>query len=184
MKTHFKRGFTLIELMIVVAIIGILATVALPEYQNYQIRARVSEGIMAASECKNRVAEASQVGIAANKLPSWDATAYFGCTFSSEWVNMIKVEDNGRIIVFFSDALTPRAGVSNIDGAVILVPHFEAIPSATSRMKRENMIIGPDQKTIKSWVCEPMTINSRFYNSDKYRIMEAKYLPSSCKTPI
>ena len=54
---RIQQGFTLIELMIVVAIIGILAAIALPAYQDYTIRARVSEGIMAAGGCKTAVAE-------------------------------------------------------------------------------------------------------------------------------
>lgn len=52
-----QKGFTLIELMIVVAIIGVLAAVALPAYSDYTIRARVSEVILAASACKNDVTE-------------------------------------------------------------------------------------------------------------------------------
>lgn len=59
MKRSLQKGFTLIELMIVVAIIGILAAVALPAYQDYTVRAKVSEVILAASSAKTSVAEAA-----------------------------------------------------------------------------------------------------------------------------
>jgi type IV pilus assembly protein PilA len=64
MKKRIQKGFTLIELMIVVAIIGILAAVALPAYQDYTVRAKVSEVILAASSAKNAVSESAQVNSA------------------------------------------------------------------------------------------------------------------------
>ena len=61
MKRSMQKGFTLIELMIVVAIIGILAAVALPAYQDYTVRAKVSEVLLAASSGRTAVSEAVQV---------------------------------------------------------------------------------------------------------------------------
>ncbi|WP_313315636.1 pilin [Pulveribacter sp.] len=67
MKRTLQQGFTLIELMIVVAIIGILAAVALPAYQDYTIRARISEGLSLATAAKTAVAE-SFANVATGKI--------------------------------------------------------------------------------------------------------------------
>lgn len=69
-----QKGFTLIELMIVVAIIGILAAVALPAYQDYTVRARVSELMLAASSARTCVTEAYQ-GVGGSTIPTTVATA-------------------------------------------------------------------------------------------------------------
>ena len=76
MLKKMQKGFTLIELMIVVAIIGILAAIAIPAYQDYTIRAKITEGLNLADSAKTAVAESFQsgglVGITAASV-SWNA---------------------------------------------------------------------------------------------------------------
>jgi len=93
-----QQGFTLIELMIVVAIIGILAAVAIPAYQDYTIRARVTDGLSLASGGKTSVAEF----FASNgSFPADNDEAGMAANISGNSVKSVTVDD-GLIVVAFS----------------------------------------------------------------------------------
>lgn len=128
-----QQGFTLIELMIVVAIIGILAAVALPAYQDYTVRAKMSEVILAASSCRTSVTETRQT-INSTSLP---AGGDWGCEASqptTKYVKSIKTDDFGSIAVEVN-----TANLSQVSGSVFLVP-----------------VLGTDGG-ISSWECGPDT---------------------------
>lgn len=94
-----QQGFTLIELMIVIAIIGILAAVALPAYQDYTTRAKISEGIGLAGAARASVAEFRQVR---NEWPDTNHEAGLSGTITSPNVKSLEVGTNGVITVTFS----------------------------------------------------------------------------------
>jgi type IV pilus assembly protein PilA len=94
-----QKGFTLIELMIVVAIIGILAAVALPAYQDYTTRAKVTEVILAASAMKNTVSEAASI---ATTMP--ESASITQVVPNSKYVNRVdwvkSTASEGRIVAY------------------------------------------------------------------------------------
>jgi len=160
-STYF-RGFTLIELMAVIAIIGVLGSLALPAYQDYAVRAKVSEMMLAATQCKTAVTEAvstaSQADVSA-ALPR-------ACeTQTSKYVSGMVVDANG-VITVTGNTNTLRGNTSATSNALSLVP----VQTGSSLLNGTT----DGGKSISAWNCGPAATNP----------LNVKYLPNSCKGAI
>jgi len=158
MKT-LQKGFTLIELMIVVAIIGILAAVALPAYQDYTIRAKMSEVILAMSSCRTSITEVYQSGpTTAPAANGW------GCEITTtsqqtKYVSGVTTDVNGKVLATVQGVAT----VVNTSVVTLLPLSNASTPAAFSA--------GASQ-TLYGW---------RGGLAADGTTVSPKYLPGSCR---
>jgi type IV pilus assembly protein PilA len=149
---RMQQGFTLIELMIVVAIIGILAAVALPAYQDYTIRAKMSEVILALSACRTSITEVYQSGGTPPGANSW------GCeNVSSKYVAALSTDVDGVVI-----ATVGNISASVNGSCVTLIPMINATTAADSTANMGEGLYG--------WICGGTGTD-----------VLPNYLPGSCR---
>ena len=154
---RLQQGFTLIELMIVVAIIGILAAVALPAYQDYTVRAKMSEVILAMSACRTSITEVYQSG--GSNTPSANS---WGC-------------ESGISSKYVAGLTTTADGI--VTGTI------QGISAAVDGKKVTLAPLAPDAATVATWAVNSGSglFGWRCGSTTDGTDVNAKFLPGSCR---
>jgi type IV pilus assembly protein PilA len=168
MLNKMQKGFTLIELMIVVAIIGILAAIAIPAYQDYTIRAKITEGLNLADSGKTAVAESFQSGGMTGLKAA--ASAWNGSWVPTKYVSTINVSTlTGAITITYNAGQITQLGANNI---LVLTPDIGGVALA-----------GTSAGNI-DWACTSaahVTATAQTLAFAAGGNIATKYVPSNCK---
>ena len=178
MFMNAQKGFTLIELMIVIAIIGILAAVAIPAYQDYTVRAKVSELIVAGSSAKSAISEGFQTnGMAGVSSAATSVTKGTSAAPVSKYLQSISASNTGVItLTTTSDASLPTDARGK---TIIMAPY---IKSTATAVPLANGLSGSVQ-----WSCMSSTTTqatARGFTTGAptgATALPAKYAPSECR---